>query len=257
MIRRILAPLLALALLAPPLPAQEPAGETIVAGLSQTRIAITTSFSGSDVLVFGAVRREAPIPDGPLQVIVTLEGPAEQVTVRRKERVAGIWINTDAVEIDRAPSFYSVASSVPLREALTDTEDLRYSISIPRAIRSVGAVIEGAPTFVEALIRIREEEAHYVDEPAGAEIAEDTLFRAQFRMPADLTEGTYLTRIFLTRDGRVVDSHETAIDVRKEGLERWLFALSREQPPLYGLLSLFIAVALGWAASAGFRYLRR
>ena len=50
--------------------------------------------------------------------------------------------------------------------------------------------------------------------------------------------------------------YETIIDVRKVGLERWLFALSREQPVLYGLMSLAIAIAAGWGASTAFRMIR-
>jgi Putative transmembrane protein (Alph_Pro_TM) len=54
----------------------------------------------------------------------------------------------------------------------------------------------------------------------------------------------------------VVSSYETSIDVRKVGLERWLFVLSRQQPMLYGLMSLAIAIAAGWGASAAFRLAR-
>lgn len=243
--------LLILALLARPALA-----EVVVAGLSQDEIAITTNFSGSDVLVFGAVKREEPIPEGTLDVIVTLEGPSGPVMVRRKSRVAGIWINTDSVEVDRAPSFYAVATTGPLAQVLRDTEDLRHKISIPRAIRSVGATVSDSPSFTEALIRIRTREGAYVLDEGAAEIVENTLFRAHFDMPANLVEGDYRTRIFLLRGGSVVSAYEAMIDVRKVGIERWLFALSREEPVLYALLALFIAGGAGWAASAGFRYLR-
>ena len=239
------------------LPATKQAGaEEVVAGLSQNRIAITASFSGSDILVFGAVKRDTPAPEGPLQVIITLEGPPLEVTVRRKDRVAGIWVNTDAVEVDHSPSFYAVAATAPLREVLTETEDLRHAVSIPRAIRAIGTGVEDAGVFTDALIRIRTEEGSYTLDETGVDLAEETLFRTRFVMPANLTEGAYRTRILLTRNGEVIDSHETMVDVRKVGLERWLFALSREQPLIYGLLSLVLAVAAGWSASALFRYIR-
>ena len=38
-----------------------------------------------------------------MEVIVTVEGPSVPLTVRRKSRRAGIWINTDAVTIDTLP----------------------------------------------------------------------------------------------------------------------------------------------------------
>ena len=76
------------------------------------------------------------------------------------------------------------------------------------------------------------------------------------RLPANLTEGSYRVRIFLTRGGLVVDELESVIDVRKEGLERWLTSLAHDQPLIYGLLSLAIAVLAGWGASAAFRFIR-
>jgi len=236
------------------------ANEEIVLGLSQAEISITTNFNGSEILVYGAVKRDQPIPDGPeLQVVITVSGPSEPVVVRRKERRFGIWINTEAVEVDRAPSYYAVVTSGPMNDVLKRTEDLRHKVSIPRAIRSVGAPmeIEDAASFTQALIRIRKAAEQYQVIEGGVTVDEQTLFRAAVRLPAALTEGAYDTRIFLTRSGEVVAQYETIIDVRKVGLERWLFTLSRENAFLYGLMSLAIAIAAGWGASAIFSVFRR
>ncbi|QFT59004.1 Putative transmembrane protein [Sulfitobacter sp. THAF37] len=240
--------------------AQTLRAEEIVLGLSQAEVSITTNFDGSEILVYGAVKRDAPPPeDGKLGVIVTVSGPSKPVLVRRKERRFGIWINTDAVEVDRAPSYYAVVTSAPLDELLTRVEDLRHKISIPRAIRSVGAPmsIDNAALFTEALIRIRTRNDQYQVIEEGVKLDEDTLFRAAVRLPAALTEGTYATRIFLTRGGEVVAKYDTGIDVRKVGMERWLFNLSRENAFLYGLMSLVIAIGAGLGASAVFTALRR
>lgn len=234
--------------------------EEIVLGLSRDEVAITATFDGSDVLIFGAVKRDAPAPDtGPLEVIITLAGPSEPVVVRRKERVFGIWANTDAVNVDEAPSFYAVATSGPIADILHDTEDLRHGITIPRVIRSVGApdTVGDAGNFTEALIRIRAETGQYQILDGQVDIEEQTLFRGQIALPAALTEGDYLARIFITRNGDVVDSYETTIAVYKAGLERWLYETSRNQPLLYGLMSLAIAIAAGWLASAVFRVFQR
>jgi uncharacterized protein (TIGR02186 family) len=236
------------------------ASEEVVLGLSSDTVSINTNFDGSEILIFGAVKRSAPIPDDPpLQVIVTVAGPSETKTVRRKEKRFGIWVNTDAVEIDSAPSFYAVSTSAPLGAALSETEDLRYRISIPRAIRSVDApdTVANSETFTDALIRIKSSTEQYQLNEGTVSVDEQTLFRTAIALPAALTEGDYATRIFLTRGGAVVGQYETSIYVRKVGMERWLFVLSREQSFLYGLLSLTIAIAAGWGASAVFSLLRR
>ncbi len=234
------------------------AQESVVAGLSQDRIDITANFDGSDLIIYGAVKRETPAPQGALDVIITVEGPGEPERVRRKSRVFGLWINTDVVVIDKAPSFYAVATTGPFSEVVSDTDDLRNSISIPRAIRSVGApqTVEKSQDFTEALIRLRSGQGFYRMSEGAVRLTEQTLFRTDVDLPANLVEGNYKTRIFLLRDKKVVNLYEKTIFVRKVGLERWLFRLAHQQPPLYGILALAIAAFAGWAASAGFKLLR-
>lgn len=249
------AALFAFLALAAPAGAQE---EEVVADLSQNRVSITADFVGSEILVFGAIKREAPIGPGPLGIVVTVEGPSTSVIVRRKSRVAGIWANTASVEIDRAPSFYAVAASGPLQDVLLQIEDLRYRITTRRAIRSVGAPddILDSPAFTSALIRIREEEGLYQMREEVVDIAEQTLFSTSVELPANLVEGNYAVRIFLTRDREVINVYRTEIFVQKVGLERFLYTLAHEQPFLYGLLALALAAGAGWGASTAFRMIR-
>ena len=250
MVIRLLALLAAFVALALPLRAEE-----VLAGLSQNRVALTASFDGSEILVFGAIRREAPIDEdhGALNVIVTIEGPSAPVTVWRKARRAGIWVNTDHVRIRLAPSFYAVATSAPFDEAILPEADERYRVSVPRAIRALGAALEETPIFTEALIRIRERSGLYQLLEGAVEIERDTLFRTTITLPSNLTEGRYVTRILLTRGGEVIDRYETGIDVRKAGLERMLYQMAHRQPVLYGILAVLLATMLGWGASVAFR----
>lgn len=247
--------LAALLLLLAPLPAL---AESVVAGLSQNRVAITANFDGSEILIFGAVKREVPSnPDPALQVIVTVAGPSTPLTVRRKARQAGIWINSNALEIDHAPSFYAVATSAPLGRILSETEDVRHRISIDQAIRFIGAKgISDSQAFTDALVRIRSREGLYQLDENVVKLEEDTLFSTSVALPANLTEGVYTARIFLTRGRAVVDVHQTEIIVRKVGLERFVFNLAHEHPLLYGLLALAIAAGAGWGASVIFRFIR-
>ena len=233
-------------------------GEEVVLGMSQDEVAITATFDGSNILVFGAVKRETEIPDSALHVIVTISGPSQPVLVRRKENIYGIWANRDSVMVDAAPSFYAVATSGPWEQVLRETEDLRHKVSINRAIRSVGAPMDvGDPqSFSEALVRIRTEQGLYQLLEKTVAVDQQTLFRTAIDMPSNLTEGDYITKIFLTRDGEVVSEFETSIDVRKVGLERILFRLSRDNPLAYGFLALAIAVAAGWLASTAFQFIR-
>lgn len=244
---------LALLLVTLALPAQ---AEQVVAGLSQSRISIATNFDGSEILIFGAVKRDTPPGESPLEVLITVEGPSEPLTVRKKDKRFGIWVNTTQVEVTAAPSFYAVATTAPLSETITDNQDLEYRVSIPRAVQLGHDRFPGDVAFEEALIRIREKAGLYQTNIGAIALEEGTLFSTTVRLPANLHEGDYRARFFLTRDGVVVDQHVTDIAVQKVGLERFLFRLSRDNPLIYGLMSLAIAIFAGWLASAAFRVFR-
>lgn len=142
---------------------------------------------------------------------------------------------------------------------LSHTDDLRYKITIPEAIQSTGIAAQAAdaPAFIDALIRIRKEEGLYVMEEGAVTIEQSTLFHADLVLPANLTEGLYKLHIYLTRSGQVVAQHSSDVLVKKIGVERFLYRLAQDQPPVYGLLSLLIAIAAGWLASAAFRLVKR
>lgn len=242
------------------LPLRLAAQEQIVAGFSHDLIDITARFDGSEILIFGAIKRDAPLPKetGPLGVIVTIEGPAEQVVVRRKSRRLGIWMNREKLWLTSVPSFYSVSTTWPVSMMLLPAEDDRHDITVPRLIYGFGQdeAREFAPEFVDALIRIRSRAGLYQQNEGAVQLEQSTLFQTRVQMPATLVEGEYKTRIFLTRNGQVVDQYESEIGVYKVGLERWVHSMANEQPLLYGLIALAIAAGAGWGASLAFRSVR-
>lgn len=230
--------------------------EEIVAALSQNRISITANFDGSEIFLFGAVKRdEQPPVDEQLDVIITIAGPLEPAVVRKKAKRFGIWINTDSFEFTYAPSLYAVASTGPMNKILKGWDDFRHRIGVERMINPVTppGMVQDERDYIDALVRIRQNQGLYSTTPATVDMSEDTLFVTHIALPANLVEGDYTARIFLVRDGSVVDSHDTTIYVRKVGLERWIYNLANQEPLVYGLLCVLLAVFAGWAASIAFR----
>lgn len=254
---RVVAVLIAFLTLAA-LPAR---GAEIIGALSQNRVSLTANFSGSEILIFGAIRHDAPrIEDAPsYDIIITIEGPRHPVSIWRKARTFGIWTNVEAVSMPSVPSFYAVATTAPLGNILAPEEDARYRISAHHAIRPEQAA--GAPvdidSFTAALLRLRARDGAYLRLDRWVFLDRDVLFRATVALPANLTEGAYTTRMYLVREGAVVHQYRTAIFVRKEGLERWLHQLAFDRPLVYGILALIIALVAGWSASTAFRYIRQ
>jgi len=235
------------------------AGEQIVAGLSKDNVQITANFDGSSILIYGAVKRDMPDPKTPLAVIVTVEGPETPVIVRKKEHVVGIWINGETVNVKAAPSFYAVETSAPLKTSLTTAQDKQYAVSLPYQIDTTGIAdqTKDPKAFLDGLMRVRTTSGLYRVGEGTVQVVDDTLFRADVSLPSNLVEGAYKVRMFITRNGEVVDNKDLTLQVRKAGLERFLYRLSVNQPLVYGLISLIIAAVAGWFASFAFRLMRR
>lgn len=249
------------AILALGLAATSAGAQELVTGISTENIALTANFTGSEVLVFGAIRRDAPIPPGqsPVEVIITLTGPERNVVVRRKARRFGIWLNADEIVVRRAPSYYAVAGTGPIGKILSETDRLRHRIGLDQTVRRVGANpdVSDVTPFAEALVRLRLQNGLYVDNVDGVDLAQETLFQTRFRLPTNLVEGSYTTDFFLVRDKAVIGNGAMDITVQKEGVERWLYNLAQRRPLVYGLMSVAIALACGWVAAAAFRLARR
>ena len=258
--------LILLLLLAGPVAAQQvaPLEERVISGLSQKRVSITATFSGSEIFIYGAIERSRFLSqwERPPHIIIAVSGPSEPAVVRKKERTLGIWVNRQSVEIASAPVFYAITSTAPVENILGDPDNDSYRITIDKAVFQEGGdegVGEGEDTepFREAVIRLRTDDGLYSQQQGAVSFVGHSLFEAKVRLPPNIEEGDYTARVFLVRDQRVMDLHETRIRVRKTGLERWIYALAQERPLIYGFGSIFVALFAGWAASEVFRLLRR
>ncbi|MEM8760285.1 MAG: TIGR02186 family protein [Pseudomonadota bacterium] len=258
MIRRALLALWLLAAAsAAPSAAPDAAAEEVVAGLSQNRVAITASFTGSDIFIYGAVKRAAPPPDGGLDVVVVVAGPSRPVLVRKRERQFGVWVNGPGVQIDAAPSLYAVKTTRPFRDVISWTEELRHQVGLKEVIRLIDApdwLTEERGDYLDAVIRLNRSKGLYFIDEGGVTLKEETLFETSIALPSNLVEGDYTARMFLLRDKEVIDVYETTIPVRKVGLERFLYSFATLAPAAYGIASVILALFSGWAASALFRY---
>lgn len=231
------------------------AGETVVSELSQDGVSITATFDGSEIFLFGAIRHDAPATEstGKLDVIIEVSGPPTETLVRRKERKIIIWVNAASVELDRAPSYYTIAATGPLEELLPESERSLRNLGLDFAVRVADTEDE---VFREAVIRIHQQNGTYSEEITPVTLTEETLFTTKLAMPVNVVEGEYTVKTLLVRDQHVISTSTSTITVRKTGMEKWLYTLAHEQAFLYGLLSLAVALLAGWTASEIFRRIR-
>lgn len=231
------------------------ANETVVSELSQNGVSITANFDGSEIFIFGAIKRDAPVNDatGNLGIIIEVSGPPLEALVRRKERKFGIWVNAAAVPVERAPSFYTLAATAPIEELVSEAERSLRNLGLDFAVRVHN---EKDEEFREAVIRIHQDDGRYAAEVTPVTLTEETLFTTKVAMPVNVVEGDYTVKTLLVRDMKVISTSTSIITVRKAGIERWLYTLAHEHAMIYGLMSLAVALIAGWGASAIFRLIR-
>ena len=219
--------------------------QALVADLSSHLVAITTGFTGTEVVLFGAV-------DGPGEVAVVVLGPKARVTVRRKEPVAGIWMNRRSVVFEQVPGFYALATSRPLDGLAAEPVLARHGIGLDRLALApaAGTGLEPAELapFREALVRGRLEAGLYAGGDGQVVFLGKRLFRTNLFFPADVVTGAYSVSVFLIRDGDVASAQITPLSVSKTGVSAEISEFAQRRPVWYGLAAVFGAIAIGWGA---------
>lgn len=223
-------------------------GDQVIADLSQQRVTITTGFAGSDVLLFGAI-------ETPSDVVVVVRGPEKDVVVRRKDRIAGVWINAEQVTFISTPTFYAVASSgeigkiVPpllARQEEIGAENLRLRIK-----EKVGAL--EAVTYRQALIRNYRRSGLYGTGVARVRFLGQRLFRAEIHFPSNVPTGTYTVKVLQIKNGQVISAFSRPLPVSKAGMSARISEFAYRNTIYYGLIAIALAVLAGWFASQLFR----
>ena len=226
------------------------AEESLSSGLSQDYLQITSTFAGSELTVFGAV--ENPSRRQGRDIVVVVRGPDTLMTARRKDRIAGLWINNARAKV-WLPSYYFVTATRPL-SALADAGTLgRYELGLNN-LRAGTVASDGDPApYIAALERTQARTGLYIQNDAGVEMQRATLFRVHVPIPAAVPRGSYNVEVYLFRDGDVISAQSTPFYVDQAGFERRLFDFAHTSPLLYGLFTVLMAVALGWASTFFFR----
>ncbi len=222
--------------------------EPLIADISEDLIAITTGFEGSDLLLFGTTEGEG-------EVIVVVRGAAEEVVVRRKARVAGIWINRDDVRFVEAPNFYHVASSGPIEELLPASVLSEAQIGVEQLVLETTNALDrdDAEAFRAALIRNQQRRGLYNETPGEVSFAGGRLFRTKVSFPANVQTGPYAAEVYLVDNGAIVSMTVTPLRVSKLGFEAEMFSFAHRQSALYGLIAIAVALMAGWLAGFVFR----
>ena len=233
-----------------------PAGaeDDLVSGLSQDVVEISSTYTGTDLTVFGAIERpDAKSDIAKSDIVVVVRGPDATMTVRRKDRFAGVWINNARARLIGLPSYYFLASTRPLAKIAPADTLRRYDLGLdnlrPDTALSDGSIVP----YVSALVRAEVKSGLYAQSITDVEMLSPTLFRVRVPVPASVPRGSYLVQVYLFREGTVVSAQSTPLFVDQTGFERGLYDFAHQRPLFYGFLTVLMAVLLGWFSTFFFR----
>ncbi len=234
--------------------------ESVEADVSTRSVAVTSSFTGTEIIVFGSVEhsRQPTAESGIYDIAIVVDGTPAPVIARRKANVAGLWINADSVRFEKVPSYYAIASTRPIEEIAEPQVLDKYGIGFDSVHMVVAPKQAQLPPndvqqFRKAVVRLKQKEQLYQKKETGVAFIGRSLFRSTISLPANVPVGPLVTHTYLFKDGNLLSKHTNHVTLQREGLERFLHSFAFDYPLLYGIFAVLTAVAAGLIASALFK----
>ncbi len=234
--------------------------ERLVVSLSNHRVAVTSSFTGEDLVLFGTIEPDRPQTAlrSAYDLVVTVTGPRQTLRTRRKDRVLGIWVNVDSREFVRAPSYLGILSNRPVGE-ITNVETARRlqlglnNFLLPQRIGPDTADTVRDDPFRVAFVNLETQYGLYRESSTAVTFLTPTVFRVAIPIPANAPTGSYGIDVQLFAGGAPVARTNSALEVIKAGFEQFVADAARDHGLLYGLFASLMALAIGWFGSVVFR----
>lgn len=223
----------------------------LVPEVSQHEIQVRQGFTGTELLLFGAILDPSGIRGGrDYDIVVVLKGPTQSIRLREKQKIAGMWVNAQSSDFRSAPSFFAVASSKPIQQIVDDRTAAIYELGLPwLQLSPIGAIDpKEQERFAAGLVDLRSRGGLYQQAGTGVSVSEQVLYQARIALPSSVQTGTYTAETFAITHGRVVASAVSRVEVRKLGFERFVALFAQTQPFVYGLLAVALSVMMGWIA---------
>lgn len=211
----------------------------MVADVSNTAIELHSSFNGTQLLIFGA--RNVP---GELVIIV--RGPKVDVRLRRKDRIAGMWMNVDQRKYHQLPLFYALTSTKPLNKIAGP--EMLASLGIGES-RILSASNSKPDEKFDLALSAMLKEKYWWQSPFGPiQYFGESLFKARIDLPDTLAAGDYTAEVYLFDRGQLLGFQTIPITAFKTGIDATIFDTAQKNGFLYGIFAVLMALTGGLIA---------
>lgn len=233
--------------------------ENLIAALSSDRVKIESNFTGTEIVVFGEISRDAATVARaePYDLAVIVTGPPQLATVRRKGRFLGLWVNRDAEDYRQVPGFYAAHLTRPpvdmaTRVVLEKLQIGLHYINLPILGKS-NVPFSDRDDFRDAFLRLRIQNALFAERIRSIEFLSESLFRTTIPLPSNVPVGEYKVTTYLLRGGALLAEQEQSLTIAKTGFEQLTYSLAHRYAPIYGAAAVMLALMTGWLAGVVFR----
>ena len=222
----------------------------IVADLSQENVEISTDFLGAKILLFGAY-------DGRKgdDIIVVVTGPKGLVTIQKKEKVLGVWVNTKKVNYINAPKYLSISSNRDIDKILNQKTQKISEIGLNNLNIRIqpGKRIRSEKEWREALTRNMLKSKLWSLNENSISLNKNSLFRSYLSLPSNVTIGKFEVKILHYRNSKLISKETNTINVSKSGISAEIYNIAQNYSTLYGIFAVLLAVFIGWGTNLVFR----
>ena len=222
----------------------------IVADLSQENVKISTDFQGAKILLFGAY-------DGKKgdDIIVIVTGPKGLVTVQKKEKILGVWVNTRKVNYINTPKYLSISSNRRIDDILNKKTQKISEIGLNNLKIRIqpGIKVEKEGNWRQALTRNMLKSNLWSINENSVTLNKDSLFRSYLKLPSNVITGQFEVKILHYRNSKLVSQQINSINVSKSGISAEIYNIAQDYSTLYGIFAVFLAVLVGWGSNLIFR----
>jgi uncharacterized protein (TIGR02186 family) len=227
--------------------------ETLVTALSQDKIEITSQFSGSELMLFGAIERHAldshqseeiSVQGLDYDIIVVVQSEPTDLVIRKKENIGGIWVNSANQTVRNVPGYYVMGTTRPIDQFLSPEKQAEFGLGL-KNLDVISDTGENISEFKDALLRNMTAKGLYLEESGNVTVIEEILFHANLNFPSNMPVGNYKADVYLVREGNIIKNYPTGLEVNKQGIERVIYNFAHEYPPFYGIMAIIVAISAG------------
>jgi len=231
------------------------ASAMLTAKANHDHITIDFFYHGSTVSVRG-------ISEPGTDLVIKITSPEGHQVLKQKGRVGGVlWMNVGQLKFEQTPNFYEVFSTKKVEDILSREEMDKYVIGYPALAKHVDIIPvanedEKAKWFSE-FIKFKEESKVYATSFGKIETTMKADGKQEYYIltdwPYQAQPGDYLVSVYAVKNNKVMEEAQAKVNVEQIGMVKTLATMAKNNPAIYGFLSIGVALGAGFGVSMVFR----